>query len=163
MGYIDEARNELQKWYDNIDVETFTTQYESLKSVREQREYISDLRFNVYEDKSGVLYLVTYDEHFDTILEVFYGYENGEIGMLSNHIRTLYEPTYYEGARFFWCHKLKSYDYEYVDAMNLKDKFLFMDDIADEFGVYQDNFGKSSDVEFNKENLLMVTKLIYRD
>ena len=47
MGYIDEARKELQKWYDTIDVETFTTQYESLK-VLENKENISVTYVSMY-------------------------------------------------------------------------------------------------------------------
>ena len=154
----------VKEWYESIDIsdlETFTRPYQEEYTTKQQQEYVSDLTFQVYEDKDGVLYLVTYDTDFGRIQEVFYGYEKCERGTLSNHIKSLYDCRYQDVARYFWLYKLKYHKSDYVYAIDMKSKFLYYDDIADEFGIYQDNFGKSSNFEFNRENLLMVSNLIY--
>ena len=121
------------------------------------RELIS---FRALEDRYGGLHLAIYeDDNHNKLKHLFSGYEY-DIGKLSEHIIALYDT---DTDTHEW-----ENDFDFVDLTDINhelvhEAIMLYDVLADEYGVYQSDFGDSGDVEFNCERLQQVGNIIYND
>lgn len=115
------------------------------------------ISFSALEDSQGVLYLVIYDDNDNNKISHFFtGYQN-TVGKLSSHIMDLYKT---DTNISDWKNDTLSLELEFVNDEYLKILIVTLDTVADEFGLYYDSFGISSDREFNDDRFHEVSSII---
>lgn len=153
MEYIEKAKLMLSNLSETMTEEIFVEQYESLESVKIKSLMVSkNLKFSVFEDGNGVLYLVTYKDNND-IIDIYYGYELHVHGLLSKHIRDVMSGEYYTGLNGYYDFCLTKKDIHDFKKDHKNRQLLV---VMDETALYMGNRGVSSMKEFTPDNLLII-------